>query len=363
MQPTPLQKKIKSVEVARFLAALLVVLHHATLIPSEARFLGYQPLGGYLYPGHMGVEFFFVLSGFIIMYAHRADLGQPARLGSYLWRRVSRIYVPYWIILAVLIPAYLFTGMGTPDKQDPANILFSILLLPQEHQPVLGVAWTLTHEVLFYALFALFIISRRLMAPIILGWVAMILMEQYVWQMPFPGAFFFSLYNILFMLGLGCALYLNRHSVPRPELLLGLGLAVVAGAWVLELGGHLGWDVQRYVYGVSSVLILLALVELERTDRIRVPSWMVALGAASYAIYLVHAVAQSILLNAIFRTGVAEGLPEWALVATLTVLPVGAGLIFHYVAERPAIHLMRAIPLGRGRLVGPPMVGDKSAVP
>ncbi len=333
--------KITSLEAGRFVAALLVILHHATLIPAEPRFLGHEPLGGVFFPGHMGVEFFFVLSGFIIMHAHRADLGRPSALGGYAWRRVSRIYVPYWILLAVLIPAYLFTGMGTPDKRDPAYLLLSILLVPQSVQPVLGVAWSLTHEVLFYALFGLFILNRRLAAPVLAGWTALILVNQYAWPQPFPGGFLFSLYNLLFMAGMGCAVLLGRVTVPRPWLVLGMGGALAAMAWGLELGDRLGWDAQRLAHGLAAALVVLGLVELERSGRLRAPSWLAGLGAASYAIYLVHAVVQSILLNAVFRGGLAGHLPEWALFAALVLVPLLVGVAFHRLLEKPIIRLMR----------------------
>ncbi len=341
MTPPTHKAKIASLEAARFIAALFVLLHHATLIPTEARFLGHEPLGGYFLPGHMGVEFFFVLSGFIILHAHRADLGRPGRIGAYLRRRMARIYLPYWIVLAILIPAYLFTGLGSPEKRDPAYLLSSILLIPQAVQPALGVAWTLTHEMLFYALFGLFILNHRFLVPVLFGWTAMILMNRYAWQLPFPGAFFLSPYNILFLLGLGCALFLERRRLPKPALGLGLGVALAAAAWAAELHGALGWDLQRLVHGAAAVLVLLGLVELERSGRLRVPGWLVALGTASYAIYLVHAVVQSFVLNLVFHTGIAGRIPEGALFAALVVLPLAAGLAFHRLAERPVLRLAR----------------------
>lgn len=336
-------QKIRSLEFGRFVAAILVVLHHATLIPQEARFLGYQPLHSFFFPGHMGVEFFFVLSGFIIMHAHADDLGRPDRLGSYLWRRISRIFIPYWIVLAVLVPMYLLTGMGTADKRDWSYIAMSAFLVPQTSQPVLGVAWTLTHEFLFYAIFALCILNRLLLTIMMMGWLSLILINQYVWNLPFPGSFLLSLYNVLFILGIGCAWLLRRVAVPRAGLVLALGLAVVVASWVLELSMDVRWDVQRYLYGVSSVLIILSMVELERSGRLQVPSWLVLGGAASYGIYLVHAVVQSLILNVTFRTAVGGMVPDWALFATLVVVPVLVGLAFHRVVEKPAIGLFRAL--------------------
>lgn len=341
MSQAPAVTKIGSLEAARFVAAALVVFHHATLIPMEARFLGHAPLDGVFFPGHMGVEFFFVLSGFIIMHAHRNDLGRTDKLGSYLWRRISRIYFPYWAVLAVLIPAYLFTGMGTPDKRDPGYLAASVLLLPQSVQPVLGVAWTLMHEVVFYALFGLFILNRRLVAPVLLGWVALILVNQFVWNLPYPGSFLLSLYNTLFAIGVGCALLVGRRRIPGPGLVLGAGLLLVAGGWAAELSWPLPWEGLRALYGAASAMILLGLVELERSGRLRVPGWCVALGAASYAIYLVHVVVQSFVLNAWFRTTVTQSMPEWALFAALVALPLIGGLIFHRLVERPMLRLTR----------------------
>jgi peptidoglycan/LPS O-acetylase OafA/YrhL len=52
--------------------------------------------------GDAGVEFFFVLSGFIIASAHAGDISRPARLIPYLQRRIIRIYPPYWIIFAIV---------------------------------------------------------------------------------------------------------------------------------------------------------------------------------------------------------------------------------------------------------------------
>ncbi len=101
------------------------------------------------------MDFFFVLSGFIITWIHWSDIGRKERIRSFAAKRFVRIFPPYWFILAPLVILYLvFTGAGQPSQRDPVNIILSILLLPNPVQPVLGVAWTLTHEIFFYALFA-----------------------------------------------------------------------------------------------------------------------------------------------------------------------------------------------------------------
>jgi exopolysaccharide production protein ExoZ len=347
--------KIKSLEACRFFAAMLVVLHHAGTISAEPRFLGHEPLGGFFHPGHLGVEFFFVLSGFIIMHVHEADRGRPERLGAYLWRRFSRVYLPYWAVLALLVPAYFFTAMGSPDKRDPLHIVLSALLVAEPGQPVLGVAWSLTHEVFFYALFAAFIVSRRLMWPVLGIWLVLIACNQYLWQKSFPASFIFSLYNVLFVVGVCCAVWLRRHRLPAPGTVLCLGVALIAGTWGLELADLIGWDGQRYAYGAGSALSLMALVELERSERLQVPAWLEKAGAASYALYLVHTVAQSFILNASFRTGIASHIPEAVLFGALVILSVLAGIAFHLIVERPMVRLTRGHRTRpAGRLLGAP---------
>ena len=93
--------QIQSLQVFRGLAALGVVAHHAVL--STESFVGTlpEPLALWLGMGFLGVDFFFVLSGFIIMYAHMDDARTSAALKRYAFKRLSRIY-----------PAYLPVGVG-----------------------------------------------------------------------------------------------------------------------------------------------------------------------------------------------------------------------------------------------------------
>ena len=94
--------KLLGIEAARGLAALLVVTRHCTQMLSGARYFGALPLGGLFVFGHAGVDFFFVLSGFIIAYIHAGDLGRPERFGGYASKRVIRIYPTYWVALAIM---------------------------------------------------------------------------------------------------------------------------------------------------------------------------------------------------------------------------------------------------------------------
>ncbi len=83
--------------------------------------------------GHAGVDFFFVLSGFIIMHAHTADIGKPERLYRYLWRRATRIYPIYWIVTLIQASRAFFSA-DFAIRLAPSHIVHSLLLLPETNR-------------------------------------------------------------------------------------------------------------------------------------------------------------------------------------------------------------------------------------
>ena len=88
--------QLRILQVFRGLAAAALVFEHL-------RFHGLMRQGVAVLPeifgyGHLGVDFFFILSGFIIQHVHWDDHGRPERAGDYLWRRIARI----WPLLVVM---------------------------------------------------------------------------------------------------------------------------------------------------------------------------------------------------------------------------------------------------------------------
>src|SRR4051812_27621380 len=87
-----------SLQAGRAAAAVLVMLFHLGGAIAADK---YFAMPGFAKPfafGDCGVEFFFVLSGFIIFSAHRGDVSDPAALSRYLTKRFLRIFPSYWII-------------------------------------------------------------------------------------------------------------------------------------------------------------------------------------------------------------------------------------------------------------------------
>ena len=167
--------KLPGIEAARGIAAVLVVLYHAARHLKAN--LGFMPMHGVMQFGHAGVDFFFVLSGFIIMFVHHKDLGQPSRLANYFQRRFTRIYPFFWCSL--LVGALLAAASHSGKPMSGTSILYAMTLLPNRED--LGVAWTLQYEILFYLIFAIAILNLRAGAVIVAAWICLV---AYAWILP-----------------------------------------------------------------------------------------------------------------------------------------------------------------------------------
>src|SRR5215467_10685301 len=105
--------KLSGIEISRGLAASAVVLYHAARHLNQA--YGMPTLTSVFQFGHAGVDLFFVISGFIIVYVHYNDIGTPDRLGHYVSRRITRVMPTYWVALAVTTLIAVAGSRGVPS--------------------------------------------------------------------------------------------------------------------------------------------------------------------------------------------------------------------------------------------------------
>lgn len=325
-------ERLEWLQVGRAFAALMVVAYHAATTLENA----YGHAEGELWPwahlGKSGVDLFFCISGFIIFHVHRRDIGQPAALPRYLYRRASRIYPPYLVLLALVLPLYfLIPSSGAGYQRDLWHIIGNALLLPVPPKPIIGVAWTLVLEIIFYAAFAVLILNRRVGAAVFLIWGGAIavnfvqpLSDNFLVQTIVSRRF------IEFFAGVGLAYGYSRLP---PRLMLGFGLSAgsvyVAALWMDE--GRLYF----LLIAAASVAMLAFLLTLDRRQ-FAAPRILTFVGNASYSIYLFH-----------WPVGWAIGkaLPAASLtvIPPLLVLPFMAaamtagGLLAHIWIEKPLL--------------------------
>ena len=115
----------------------------------------------------VGVDVFFVISGFIMAYITADKFGRPGASGQFLTRRLIRLVPLYWLFtLAMLAAMVLVPGQLAHTALNPAHILASYLFIPWLDStglahPILGLGWTLNYEMYFYVIFAVMLFLPR----------------------------------------------------------------------------------------------------------------------------------------------------------------------------------------------------------
>lgn len=340
--------RLDSVQALRGFAAIAVVFFHAHQFELDDRYFGRAPMGGFWAWGLHGIDLFFVISGFIIAHVHWQDFLRGAGWRRFLASRISRIYLPYWPVLAVLAVAYFAApGLGREAGvavRDPDLILRSAMLWPGT-KGLLSVAWTLEHEVIFYLVAMIALMRPTLGVPAFVSWQAYALLAG-------PSGsdaakFHMGPYEIEFALGIACMAMVRRFPVVRhPRVILAAGVtAFVAAAARTSCVGDFPpvTYASTLTYGLAASGILVGAVYCERAGHLRIPRWAILLGGASYSIYLIHYPLISVLLKLHTRFG--GGVEGWGgpVLLALSLASIGAGCLYHVTIERRLITASRRL--------------------
>jgi peptidoglycan/LPS O-acetylase OafA/YrhL len=151
--------RFPELDLLRFLAACAVMLFHYTYLgPQKHTWSGTFPLLSQIFKyGYLGVDVFFILSGFVILLtAYNKDA-----IG-FTVARIVRLYPAYWICVTLTVVAIVLAGTGNNPvsvRQYLANLTMEQSLLGVED--VSGVYWTLAVELQFYFLIFLVLATRQ----------------------------------------------------------------------------------------------------------------------------------------------------------------------------------------------------------
>lgn len=361
--------QIESIQALRAIAALLVVLGHAAHETEAigAR-VGLPAIDLSFMRWGIGVDIFFVISGFIMVHTSADLFGRPGAWRVFLTRRIARIVPLYWLLTSIL----LLGGLAVPQLLnvplgDWQHILASYLFIPSlrggdETRPVMALGWTLNLEMFFYVLFAgaMLLPLRRGMAALTLVIGGLALAGMLLQPEQVQLAFWTQQIILEFLFGCLLAL-LHRQGVSLPgpgaALLVVLGFAAMFRLHGLEAGET---TLPALRWGIPAAMIVGG-AALYRGDPPRLALLLTGLGNASYSLYLFHPFALRPLREVWIRL-VGESLPlEIYISVAILVAAVASTLLYRWV-ERPIGRWLR-FPSSRGtaREQRPAMDGSRWA--
>lgn len=329
------------VQALRAVAVLLVAIYHAgSIVFPEHKYFDTRPFGHWPDMGHAGVDLFFVISGFVITLAHYHDLGTPARAARFVRKRVVRIYPTYLVALAIMLVSSIELHAAHVDVT-PTNVIDNALLVPDTWQhEIVPVAWTLRFEVLFYALFLLCIVERRLFLPIMIGLATLPIAGYCLAGFDNHSIVLLNAQLAQFALGVFIGRLYARQRLRHPLAVASLGAVLFIAAYGrgIVLGNAAGWGlVSVLLLGLASSLVVYGLACAEQSGRISAPPSLVWLGDASYSIYLVHLPALSLLAKAWTSAGLRNAVSGTLMLPLFVALATAAGCLFHVAVERPLV--------------------------
>ena len=341
----PRSQQIRTVQALRAIAALFVVIYHSTILSRDRTSLAQA----YVWEnGNSGVDLFFVISGFIMVLSSRQLRRQAEGWSKFIRLRLIRIVPLYWLVTAAkLALVTIMPAVALHTRTNGWNAAASFLFLPSHDAagniiPVLAIAWTLSFEMLFYVAFAaaLFLSLSPLLVvtPAMAALAALSLARQGSW----PAIATLADPIVLeFVLGMAIgSLFMARdarqvHS-PTAVLVGVLGLAALA-----LLPTHDRWE-RVLTWGVAAAATLWAALAIEPQAGHAVPKPLVAIGEASYSLYLTH----GFVLPMVGAVIVAAHLPPLAtsvvLIPACVIASTTVSLLVHRHVEMPMTQQLRA---------------------
>jgi exopolysaccharide production protein ExoZ len=341
-------RKIESVQLLRAAAAAGVILFHAAGLLA-ARTGSSSPWSGL---GAAGVDLFFVVSGFI-MWVTAVARDEGAQ--HFLLKRAIRIIPLYWLMTAlVLVIVLVKPDLMRNASHDPAHFAASFAFIAWPHPALQGrfwppvvPGWTLNYEALFYLVVAASLILRKAWrGPLI----AAVLVGLASWGMLLHPTQLLSFYTdpIVLEFLLGAAIGMSFELL-QPNPTVAGGLALVGIALILALG-RLGTDGNRVLtWGLPLAVLVFGAVNLPLPRDSRMMRWAIALGDASYSIYLTQFLvlpAAALVLGHLLGHA-SSTLEHSVFVVGLVAAALAAGVGTYYIVEKP---LLRA---SKGLLAGP----------
>lgn len=335
------KQELPGIQILRGVAALAVVVHH-TLEEALAGRAGPKSPDWLITLGAAGVDIFFVISGFIMLYVSFGGTAQPPRPARFLFRRLSRVYPLYWLCVAAIL---LLRSIGLFSSADisPQALLLAITLLPGHS--LVYVAWTLTFELYFYAIFAMTLLARSKIVAIFGSIGAIVAIMIGASALPVSSARTFLTHPIAleFCFGMIVAwFFMSRQRFVFPSVLILTGSVLLLATSIFieapNTGGLSPWH-RTLAWGIPAALIVAGCCSVTTKDALAT-KLTVLLGDASYSVYLSH-IFVMIVYAWLLKSTILGTVHQGAFIPMVLIVSAMVGVAVHIVVEKPIIAFFR----------------------
>lgn len=329
--------KLSRVQLLRGVAAILVTFGHAQ---AEAQQL-YPTFYRIDFAFGIGVDIFFVISGFIMVISSQSLFGTKGGFTKFLWRRMKRVVPLYWIFTLLMVLAiFLAPSQLNSSDFELRHLFLSLLFIPYEAadgdtQPILALGWTLNYEMFFYAIFATvlffsFVIGRFALVAIM---SALVLMGTILPNTaPTPIIFWSNPILLEFLFGVLAGSYYLRHGRKEslPLFLSTIILSATIYLFLIDLT-----DYRLFILGAPAILFSIAFIFFMPT-RIETSFLTVShlAGDSSYSLYLSHPFTLALTKLAWVKLGFQQD-HLWTFVVVSTLASIAVGYLVYILIEGP----------------------------
>lgn len=337
-------EKIEVIQVLRGIAVIMVIIFHFKDLIKPGEFLKNE-MDFFFNSGAAGVDLFFVISGFIMVFVTRKSAGGFKSFKTFLIKRIIRVW-PMYIIATITYALIVIPTLADTSRGIALRIIKSIFFIPLTYTdppyfgyPFLGVGWSLNYEIYFYILIAITLLITKYRWPFFLFLVILTLVfipaifgnlilqplatQDYgslflnLITNPIIWEFVYGVIIGLIYINPGTYRFFKRIFKSRTVLAIVISLA----AWQC-LSGFFGGHGPLY-WGLSMAVLFLASVFYCSERSITFPAWMIYLGDISFSVYLWHIPMGELIKNIFLNLSYpvfSTGTPAFLLTISMTLI-------------------------------------------
>jgi peptidoglycan/LPS O-acetylase OafA/YrhL len=301
--------------------------------------------------GWLGVEVFFVISGFVIAYSLREAQITFALLCNFTLRRFLRLSPPYWMTIFLVILINFASNLILTDRTTPLPSIDVIVAHAFYLQNILGmddivpVFWTLCLEIQFYLVLMILLgISQKLIAK--QKTLFQFLTDAVFWGLAVGSVLeaisvgeamrsFFFPYWYAFFMGV-----LARWTLEKKAYTIWFWLYI--GTITLFL--IIRWDDRLFVTLITG-LSLYGLIHYQQFQYWFTSDWQQYLGKISYSLYLIHLLTGMRMINIGYRLTGNSSIMSFIWFISALVISIFSAHLFYILIEKPSLYFSRRISL------------------